>query len=265
MKNRLAAAAALVASVALIGLSGCGSGSSSDQAGDDLGLIEPGTLTCAMSGEYRPFNYFESNQELVGFDVDICKAVAAELGVTAKPVSGSFDSLIAGVQAGRFDSVIGSLTPTDERKKAVDFTQVYYTSGAQLFVQPDSTVKSVSDLKDATVGVTLGTTFEDFAKEQPGVKTVKTYGSDIEALKDLESGRLDGVITQDLIGAYQIKNADLKVSAVGDRLFEDTAAIAVKKGNTALVDALDKALTTVKDDGMYEKLSDTWFDGKLEA
>lgn len=246
-------------------LSSCGSdsdstSSSSDgQASPKVETIKTGTLQCAMSGEYRPFNFYGEDTKLQGFDVDICNSIADHLGLKAEPVTGAFNTLVAGLQAKRFDTIIGSMANTPERAKAVEFSEPYYVTGAQLFVGTDSTVTEIGGLSDATVGVALGTTFEKFAQDQKNISDVKTYKADIEALKDLESGRLDGVITQGLAGRYLIKNADLKVKPVGDRLYDDIASIPVTKGNTALLDGINQALAAIKGDGSYAKISTKWF------
>jgi polar amino acid transport system substrate-binding protein len=241
-----------------LALAACGGGSSSAK-GDDLQTVQDGKFQCAMSGEYRPFNFYASDNELQGFDVEICRDIANQLGLEMSPVTGQFNTLIAGLKAHRFDAIVGSMSPTPERKKQVNFSAPYYQTGAQLFVAPDSTIGSVDSLHNATVGVALGTTFEEFANKQKGIKTVRTYKADIDALKDLEAGRLDAVITQDTMGRYLIKNAHLKVKPAGPVLFPDTAAIAVAKDRSALLKEINKALTKVKQDGTYKNSSMKWF------
>ncbi|MFC5931316.1 amino acid ABC transporter substrate-binding protein [Cryobacterium melibiosiphilum] len=221
--------------------------------------VTEGTLTCAMSGEYRPFNFYDESNELVGFDVDICNGIAEELGLEAEPVTGAFNSLIAGLTSDRYDAIIGSMSSTEERLAQVDFTESYYATGAELFVATDSSITDVADLKDATVGVALGTTFEEYARTLEGVSDVTTFQADIDALRDLEAGRVDAVITQGFMGRYLAKNADLKVDAVGDVLFPDVAAIPVNKENPELLDAINAALVTMHEDGTYEAISIDWF------
>ena len=264
--TRIGAVVLAIAAGAL-GLAGCSAAAGAQPAsgGDASGLttIEPGTFTCSMSGEYRPFNYFDETGTLVGFDVDMCTAIAEELGLQAKPVSAPFNSLIGGLHADRADAIIGSLAATEERKQQVLFTEPYYETGASLFVPADSSVASIADLDGATVGVTLGTTFEEFAREQANIAEVKTYQADPDALKDLETGRIDGVITQGFIGNYLAKNAGFAVTEVGDVLIPDVAAIAVGKKNTELRDAIDEALATLRENGTYDALSQEWFGESL--
>jgi len=227
--------------------------------GSAITTVESGKFTCAMSGEYRPFNFYDASNKLVGFDVDICAAVANKLSLEPSPVTGAFNTLIAGLTSKRYDAIVGSMAVTPERQTQVDFSDPYYKTGAQLFVGANSKITSSTDLKDATVGVALGTTFETFARKLAGVSQVKTYQADIDALRDLEAGRLDAVITQGFMGKFLAKTAGLKVFAVGDVLYPDVAAIPVNKDNPKLLTAVNAALKTIHDDGTYSKISMKWF------
>ncbi len=240
-----------------LGLTGCGTG-----GGESAGfkLVNDGKLTFAMSGQYKPFNFYDSAGKLAGFDVEVGNALAKHLGLKPNPVTGPFDSLVAGLAAKRYDLIIGSMSATEARKKAVDFTDNYYESGAQLFVKKGSPIKSAADLKNATVGVVLGTTFEELAKKQPGVKTTKTYNSDNQALIELGNGRVDAVITTKLLGLYQIKETKIPVEAVGDVLAPDPAAIASRKDNEKLTTKVNEFLKEFKSSGGYATLSKKWFD-----
>ncbi|MDJ0337290.1 transporter substrate-binding domain-containing protein [Cryobacterium sp. PH31-O1] len=262
-RMRAKVAAAGIGVILIAGVSACSAsadnGSDATTAASALTTVADGKFTCAMSGEYRPFNFYDDTNKLVGFDVDICNAIADELDLTAEPVTGAFNSLIAGLKADRYDAVVGSMSSTEERLVEVDFTESYYATGAELFVGTDSDVKGVADLKDATVGVALGTTFEEYARTLGGVSEVTTYQADIDALRDLEAGRVDAVITQGFMGRYLAKNADLKVDAVGDVLFPDVAAIPVNKNNPELLAAINEALATMHEDGSYAAISIDWF------
>jgi len=259
-RKKFLLATAAISSTLLLGLTACTSTPTSPAANEsNVATIAEGTLACASSGEYPPFSFRDTSNELVGFDIEICEAIAAELGLTAEPVTGAFNTLIAGLTSDRYDAIIGSLTATDERKTQVDFTANYYENDAVLFVQPDSEITDVADLNDATVGVALGTTFETAARELPGVANVQTYQADIDALNDLAAGRIDAVITVELGGLYAAKEAGLEVTSVGGAIIADSAAIAVNKGNTELLTAISDALATIKSNGVYEKISMTWF------
>ncbi|WP_104129481.1 transporter substrate-binding domain-containing protein [Cryobacterium sp. N21] len=259
MPGRIAAAALIA--VSLLGITACSAEVETDPSASasTVTTVESGKLTCAMSGEYRPFNFYDETNTLVGFDVDICSAVAEELGLEAAPTTGAFNTLIAGLTSSRYDAIIGSMAVTDERKTQVDFSDSYYSTGAELFVGKDSSIQDVTDLQSATVGVALGTTFEEYAHTLEGVSDVTTYQADIDALRDLAAGRVDAVITQGFMGRYLAKNADLEVVAVGDVLYPDIAAIPVNKDTPELLAAINEALATMHEDGTYAAISIDWF------
>ncbi|MBO8162679.1 MAG: transporter substrate-binding domain-containing protein [Brevibacillus sp.] len=212
----------------------------------------------AMSGMYPPFNYQE-NGELVGFDVEIGKALAEKMGMTPKPVTNPWQTILAALKADKFDAIIGSMAITEERQKEVDFTKPYYESGAQIFVSQDNQeITSADDLKGKRIGVVVSSTFEQVAKEY--TDKVEAYDSDVTALQELlVEGRLDAVITDELVGKYAITKNNLPIKAVGEPLYLDQMGIPVKKGNQALLEKLNKALEEIKADGTYEQISKKYF------
>ncbi len=253
-RRRRTAVAATFAAAALA-LAACGGG---DSESDGPRLIKDGQLVIAMSGEFRPFSYFEGDK-LAGFDRDIGVAIAEEMGLEPKTETGAFDTLIQGVKSKRYDVLIASMTPTDARKKAVDFSDPYYSSGATLFVKNGSDCQEPQDLDKPTVGVATGTTYQDFLKGEKWAGDVRTFTSDVTALEDVDKGRLDAAVTDRLVGLYQIEQADRGLRPCGEPLYTEEPAFAVDKGNTALVDELNEALATIKENGTYAELSKKWF------
>lgn len=110
-------------------------------------VLDAGEITFSMSGGYPPFNYYDENDELIGFDVDMGKEIAKRLGVTYAPVTGDFSGLVEGLRSKRYDGILGSMAITEERLEVIDFTNPYYYSGAQLIVLEDSEITSADDLK----------------------------------------------------------------------------------------------------------------------
>jgi polar amino acid transport system substrate-binding protein len=242
--------------VSLFALSACGSGKAEGPGGAEL--LGEDQLVVAMSGEFQPFSYREGNT-LTGFDYDIAKAVAEEMGLELETKTGAFDTLIGGLKSNRYDVLVASMTPTEERKKQVDFTDGYYSSGATAFVAEDEQCTDVEDLDKPTLGVAAGTTYNDFLADKPWVGKVRTFSSDITALKDVDAGRLDAAVTDRLVGLYQIKEAGLGLKPCGDPLYDEEPAFAVKKGNDKLTAELNKAIAAVKKDGTYAEISERYF------
>jgi polar amino acid transport system substrate-binding protein len=220
-------------------------------------LREEGTLTFAMSGLYKPYN-FRQQGELTGFDVEIGKALAKEMGLKPKPVTNPFETIVAGLQTRKYDAVIGSMGITEERKKAVDFSKPYYRSGAQIFVdQGNQDIQSPEDLKGKTIGVVKATTYKDEALKYSD--DIKEYTSDVTALQDLPTGRVDAVITDEGLGDYAILHDHLPIDKVGKPLTQDEMGIAVRKGNPQLVKAINQALDRIVENGTYDQISQKWF------
>ncbi|MEH7157763.1 ABC transporter substrate-binding protein [Neobacillus drentensis] len=213
----------------------------------------------AMSGLYKPFNYKE-NGKLAGFDVEIGEALAKKMGMKPVAVTNPWETLIQGLQAKKFDAILASMTVTDERKKSVNFTDTYYRSGAQIFVAKDNqSIKSVSDLKGKKIGVVKASTYKALALQNTVKENVIEYDSDITALMDLPTGRLDAVITDQMVGLPIIKDGSIKIKDVGEPLSHDDQSIAVRKEDKKLLDKLNKALAEIIKDGTYEKISNKWF------
>lgn len=215
-------------------------------------------FTFAMSGLYPPFNYQDSGK-LTGFDVEVGSALAEKMGMKPEPVSNPWQTILAALESGKFDAIIGSMAITKEREKKVDFSDPYYESGAQIFVShKNSSIKKADDLKGKEIGVVVSSSFEKVAKEY--TDKVVTYDSDVTALQDLlVDGRLDAVITDELVGKHAINHNGLKVKPIGDPLYTDKMAIAVQKGNKQLLEKINKALKEIIEDGTHAKISEKYF------
>jgi len=226
------------------------------------GKQEKKKLTYAMSGLYRPFNYKE-NGKLTGFDVEIGQEIAGRMGVEANPVTNPWETITQGLKAKKYDAIIGSMAITDDRLKQVDFSRPYYRSGAQIYVaEKNDTIRSADDLKDKTIGVVKASTFRNVALEYTSKDKITGYDSDVIALQDLPTGRVDAVITDKMVGVVAIKEG-LKIKEVGDPLWIDEMAIAVRKGDSELLEKINQALEDMIEDGTYEEISDKWFDSNI--
>lgn len=239
-------------------LTACGGGGGTGgQPANGPRLLKQGEIVIAMSGEFQPFSYFENNQ-LVGFDRDIAQALADEMKLTLKTEIGPFDTLIQGVKSKRYDALVASTTPTEERKKAVDFSDPYYKSGAQIFVKTDRQCTSAQDLKDPVIGVASGTTYEKYLKDHKLAKEIRGFSSDVTALQDTDAGRLDAAITDRNVGLYQIEKAKRSLKPCGEPLFVEEPAVAVDKNNP-LLGEVNKSLAAIKQNGKYAEISNKWF------
>lgn len=219
-----------------------------------------GTLRIGLEGTFPPFNSKDPTGELVGFDVDIAKAVAAKLGLKPEFVTTEWSGIIAGLQAGKFDVIVNQVGATDARKQTLDFSPAYTYSGAELIQRKDDDrqFKSLDDLKGHKLGVGLGTNYMDMAKAVGGID-IKTYPGAPEYLRDLAAKRLDAALNDRLMVAYLLKNAQLPLrpgAMVGSAA---PSAIPFKKGNPKFEKAIDDAMTQLEADGTFTKISEKWF------
>ncbi|WP_430624107.1 ABC transporter substrate-binding protein [Polycladospora coralii] len=236
---------------------------SNQSQSDNQLTLEEGVFSYAMSGLYKPFNYTDSKSgNLAGFDVEIGEALAKEMGMKPNPVTNPWESIIAGLQANKYDAIIGSMAITPERDKAVDFTNPYYRSGAQVFVQDKNTsIKSPEDLKGKKIGVVKASTFSTIAKEY--TSEVTEYTSDVTALQDLPTGRIDAVITDQAVGFHAIQEENFPLKEVGKPLNLDEMAIAIPEGNEKLKEKINVALQAIIEDGTYDQISQKYFNRNI--
>lgn len=257
--------ASLVAASALV-LGACGT--NDDKSKEDVSKKEE--LTVGIMGTYAPYNYLDKDKQYTGFDVDIAKEVAKRLDKKAKFVAQDFSGLIPGLQKGKFDMLVSQVTITDDRKKQVDFTEPYITNEVKAIVKEDNTtIKSAEDFKGKTIGVGLGTNDEAYLRndlmKKVGEFKINTYDDVITTLKDLNVGRIDATINNVFALKPVVEENGYKIKAVGEALKSDKAGIAVKKGQTELVDQLNKALNDMEKDGTYTKIYKKWFNEEPPA
>ncbi|MCD5361022.1 transporter substrate-binding domain-containing protein [Chromobacterium aquaticum] len=219
-----------------------------------------GSLKIALEGTYPPFNFKDAKQQLTGFDVEIASEIAKRLKVKPEFTTAEWSGLLAGLQAGKFDIVVNQVGVTDKRKDVFDFSQAYTYSSAQLIVRKNESraFKSLADLKGKKLGVGQGSNYADMAKAVPGIE-VKTYPGAPEYLQDLASGRVDAALNDSLLIPFAIKQAKLPLKAGAPVGEVATMAIPFAKNNPQFKAALDKALTDMKADGSFKKISVKWF------
>lgn len=220
-----------------------------------------GSLRIALEGTYPPFNFKDPKTgALDGYDVDVAKLVAARLGVKPEFVTTEWSAILAGLGAGKYDVIISQVGITPKRLQAFDFSQPYTYSAPQLIVRKNEPANytSLNDLKGRKLGAGQGSVFEQQAKAVPGID-VKSYPAAPENLQDLAFGRIDAALNDGLMVAYLLKHSQLPIRAGARVGAIERMGIALRKGNPAMLAALDKAIDAARADGSLRRISMKWF------
>ncbi|WNZ78799.1 ABC transporter substrate-binding protein [Pseudomonas sp. P105] len=224
-------------------------------------------LKMGIEAAYPPFNNKDASGNVVGFDKDIGDALCAKMKVECSVVTSDWDGIIPALNAKKFDFLISSLSITEERKQAVDFTEPYYSNKLQ-FIAPKATEDFKTDkayLAGKTIGAqraTLaGTWLEDRNMEDDYNVKVTLYDTQENAYLDLLSGRVDAILADKYVQYEWLKSKDgAAFEFKGDPVVEsDKIGIAVRKGDDELRNKLNAALKEIVADGTYKKINDKYF------
>lgn len=259
---------ALVSLMAVLILAACGSkeekaSGGGEEAKDALAQIKDrGKIVIGVKYDTRLFGLKNpSSGEVEGFDIDIAKQLAKEIlgdenKVEFKEVTSK--TRIPLLNNGDIDAIVATMTITEERKKEVDFTDVYFEAGQSLLVKKGSKIKGIEDLKKGTkVLATKGSTSAINIREKAPETTVLEFENYAEAFTALKSKQGDALTTDDAI-LYGMADEDPSYELVGGTFTEEPYGIAVKKGNKELVDALNEALKKIRDSGKYDEIHNKW-------
>ncbi len=223
-------------------------------------IKERGKLLIGTEGTYAPYTFHDESGKLVGYDVEVAEAIATKLGVKAEFVESNWDSLIAGLDAVRYDVVINQVTITDERLKKYDFSTPYTITRAALIVGKDNDkIKTFEDLKDKKAAQSLTSNYATLA-ESYGAELISADGSFSKAIELVSTGRAQATIN-DQVSFYDFlkQKPDAPVKLVDTLDDASKNAVLIRKGNDTFVEAVNKALDDITKDGTLKKLSDKYF------
>lgn len=231
-------------------------------------------LKVATNAEFPPFEELDENNNIVGFDIDLIKEIAKKMDVELEFKNMEFEAVLAAVQSGTCDIAISGLTINEKRKQSVDFSDSYHETAQFLIVKKDDTYFTGTtkealeeQLKNQKIGVCVGYTGESYAKGDPdwgypGIEgaDVKSYDNISLAITDLNNGAINAII-MDAPTALDAANSDAnkdKIKVIDVALTVEYYGIAVKKGNSELLQKVNDALKEIKDSGKLNEFKNTW-------
>lgn len=273
----LVACGALVASLGLVGCSSTSSNSASSSSSaassasssaaastEDIELLNDGQLTVILSPDYPPFENIE-NGELEGFEVDLFKAVAEEMGLEYNPVQMQFDTIIPAITAGgQGDVGVSGFSVDPDRAKEIDFTESYYIDDQAVAVMKGAGIteeNAATELnkEGVIIAVQTGTTGETYAQENFPNATIQGYGNSTDCFAAMQSGQATAVCTNLAVVDRMIETAYNDAEVVVEVATGEEYAAVVSQDNPALTKKIDEALSTLEENGTIKELQDKWF------
>ena len=246
--------ALLLAVILVLSLAACASTAKDDEPASDAAK-----LTMATEATFPPYEYYDGDA-IVGIDVEVAQAIAEKLGMELEVTDIAFDSIIPGIQTGKYDMGMAGMTVTDERKEQVSFSDSYATGVQVVIVRDGSAITSVDDLladgANTVVGTQAGTTGFLYATsdiEEAGLGTVKSFGKTTDAVEALKNGQVDCVIL-DNEPAKALVAANEGLHILDTEYAVEDYAIAIAKENTELLEKVNKALSELKTDGTLQSI-----------
>ncbi len=216
-----------------------------------------GVLVMATNAEFPPYEYHDGG-DIVGIDVEVAEAIAKKLGMTLEIEDIAFDSIIPELESGKADIGVAGMTVDEDRLKNVDFTEPYTTASQVIIVKEDSDIAGPDDLKGKYIGVQLGTTGDIYASDyEADGSTIERYNKGFEAVQAMQQGKIDAVvIDNEPAKVFVSQNEGIKI--LDEALTVEEYAIAIKKGNTELLDKINKALAELKESGELQAIIDKY-------
>jgi len=226
-------------------------------------------LKIATEGAYPPFNFMDAAGKLQGLDVDIANAVCAKMEVKCTIVAQDWDGIIPGLQSGKYDAIVASMSITPEREKEIDFSDKYYSSKLSILTKSDNGIADASEksLAGKTIGAQSSTPQADLAEKLYGKHgaSVKLYPSQDEADMDLSSGRIDAIIADKFYLASWLKDTGKGCCKIAGDLPEGQTDIAVglRKDDPKLKERVNKAIGEMMEDGTYKNIVSKYFEFEI--
>lgn len=247
----------IVAVGLMMALTGCGGGEVAPKP-DDKKVLKVG-----LSPDFAPFEYLDDQGTIVGFDVELARALGKEMGMEVQIENMGFDGLIPALQSGNIDIVMSGMAITEERKQSILFSEPYYHSGLVMVVTEESTdVQGVENLKGKKVGAQIGSTGALYAHKIDGA-TAKDFNQTSDMFIELKNGGIDAVVSDLPVVQYFLKSEEGKgYKIVGELLEIENTGIGIDPNQKELAEKINLALKKIKESGEYDTIYEKWFGTK---
>lgn len=237
------------------------------EANDLAGIKAKGKLVIGLDDTFAPMGFKDDKGEIVGFDIDLAKEVAKRLGVEAEFKPTEWSGIVFELKGKKIDVVWNGMTITEERKAQIAFSNPYMSNSQIIVTLTNSPLTKKEDLKSKNIGLQLGSSSFDAVSADPiskEFKEIKKYSTNVEALLDLEAGRIDAVVLDEIVARYYIAQKEKKdnktIFKVLDGDFgKEEYGIGIRKEDSELKKAIDEKLDEMKKDGSYDKIYEKWF------
>jgi polar amino acid transport system substrate-binding protein len=261
MKKRAFWVVLIVAILALVTvLAGC----KSTVTSDDEATNDDKTFVVGLDDSFPPMGFRDDNNNIVGFDVDLATEAAKRMNMDVKFQVINWDTKELELDNDKIDCIWNGLTITDERKSAMDFTKPYLQNDQVIVVQKGSTITTKAGLAGKKVGLQKGSSAYDalmadaIVNQIDGGKPVE-FDENVSALQDLASGRLDAVVVDSVVARYYISKENSDLTILNESLSPEMYGVAVKKGNTDMLNKIQSAMDAMNADGTSAQISTKWF------
>ena len=272
MKNGIIKKLVAVAAVATIAISMVGCGSANTEKKEDTtakttataidAIKAKGTLVVGTSADYSPYEFhaqIDGKDQIVGFDIDIAKQFAKDLGVELEVKDMAFDGLLVALQADKVDMIFAGMTPTEERKQNADFSDIYFTATHRFILRSgdEAGITKIEDLKNKKIGVQKGSIQEGIAKDNFDADNIKSLDKVPDLILDLASKKVDAVLVESTVADLTVqKNKAAGIAIASGLEVKDPdggCAIAMKKNSPELLAEINKTLKKLKDENKVQQ------------
>lgn len=269
LKKLIAVSLAGIMSAAM--LASCGGNTQSTQttgADESLKKVqEKGSFTIGLDADFAPMGFTQDDGEIVGFDIDLAKAVAEKMGVSLEVKPIDWDSKSMELSTGKIDFIWNGFSISEERKQEVLFSEPYLSTKQSIIVKADSPIKTKADLAGKKIALQDGSTSEDALKadaatyESIGDSNISRFKENSQVLMEVDSGRADAAVIDEVFVRYYLQKENLsdKYTVLEEGFDEEDYGVGGRKGDVALMEAVNKALEECKAEGKTSEISEKWF------